>query len=140
VIKFDDHDDNLCFWRCLTVFNEIMNHSGGKIDYRTFENPTKNLFMKFCNKKYTADYKGIKYTPYSSYYDDETCEDYDKEVKNDEIDAVEDLFKIIIHIYTQDDEEHAEIDRRNTGKHEQDMYLLRYNNHFCLIKDIHPFI
>ncbi len=36
--------------------------------------------------KYTDDYKGIKYTPYSSYYDDETCEDYDKEIKSDEID------------------------------------------------------
>ena len=48
--------------------------------------------MKFYNKKYTDDYKGIQYTPYSSYYDDETCEDYDKEVKIDEIDKVEEFF------------------------------------------------
>ena len=31
---------------------------------------------------------------------------------------VEDLFKINIHIYTQDDKEHAEIDRRNKGKYD----------------------
>ena len=69
--------------------------------------------MKFYNKKYTDDYKGIQYTRYSSYYDDETCEDYDKEVKIDEIDKVEDFFKINIHIYTQDENDHAKIDRRN---------------------------
>ena len=50
------------------------------------------LFMKFYNKKYTDDYKGIQYTSYSSYYDDETCEDYDKDVKIDEIDKVEEFF------------------------------------------------
>ena len=46
--------------------------------------------MKFYNKKYTDDYKGIQYTPYSC--DDKTCEDYDIEVKIDEIDKVEDFF------------------------------------------------
>ena len=50
-----------------------------------------------------------------------------------QFDKVEDLFKINIHIYTQDDKEHAEIDRRNKGKYDKDLYLLRYNNHFCLI-------
>ena len=140
IIKFDNYDDNLCFWRCLTVFNEIMNHSGGKIDYRRFEKPAKNLFMKFYNIKYTNDYKGIQYTPYSDYYDNEIVDYYDKEVKNDEIDKVEEMFKINIHIYTQDDEEHAEIDRRNKGIYDKDLYLLRYNNHFCLIKDIKAFI
>ena len=48
--------------------------------------------MKFYNKKCTDDYKGIQNTPYSSYCDDETCEDYDKEVKIDEIDKVEEFF------------------------------------------------
>ena len=81
VVKFDNYEDNLCFWRCLTVFNEIMEQSGGKIRYDRFEKPAKNLFMKFYDKKYTDDYKGIQYTPYSSYYDDETCDDYDKEIK-----------------------------------------------------------
>ena len=85
---FDNYGDNLCFWRCLTVFKEIMEQSEGKIRYDRFEKPAKNLFMKFYNKKYTDDYKGIQYTPYSSYYDDETCEDYDKDVKIDEIDKV----------------------------------------------------
>ena len=140
LIKFDNYDDNLCFWRCLAVFIEIMEQSGGKIRYDRFEKPAKNLFLKFYDKKYTDDYKGIQYTPYSSYYDDETCEDYDKEIKTDEIDKVEELLKINIHIYTQDDKEHAEIDRRNSGKYDKDIYLLRYNNHFCLIKDIKAFI
>ena len=90
--------------------------------------------------KFIVDYKGIKYTPYSSYYDDETCDDYDKEIKIDEIDKVEDFFKINIHIYTQDEKDHAEIDRRNSGKYDKDIYLLRHNNHFCLIKDIKAFI
>ena len=92
--------------------------------------------MKSYNKKYTDDYKGIQYTPYSSYYDDETCEDYDKEVKIDEIDKVEESFKFNIHIYTQDENDHAEIDRRNSGKYDKNIYLLRYNHHFCLIQDI----
>ena len=136
LIKFDNYDDNLCFWRCLAVFNEIIESSGGKIRYDRFEKPAKNLYMQFYDKKYTDDYKGIKYTPYSSYYDDETCEDYDKEIKSDEIDKVEELFKINIHIYTQDEKDYAEIDRRNSGKYDKDIYLLRHNNHFCLIKDI----
>ena len=55
--------------------------------------------MKFYNKKYTDAHKGIQYTPYSSYYDDETCEDYDKDVKIDEIDKVEEFFKINIHSF-----------------------------------------
>ncbi len=50
LIKFDNYDDNLCFWRCLAVFNEIMEHSGGKIRYDRFEKPAKNLFMKFYDK------------------------------------------------------------------------------------------
>ena len=44
------------------------------------------------------------------------------------------LKKINIHIYTQDENDRAEIDRRNSGKYDKDIYLLRYNNHFCLIK------
>ncbi len=136
ITNFDNYDDNLCFWRCLAVFFDIMEHSGGKIRYDRFEKPAKKLFLKFYDKKYIDDYKGIKYTPYSSYYDDENCDDYEKEIKIDEIDRVENLFKINIHIYTQDDKEHAEIDRRTPGKHNKDIYLLRHNNHFCLIKDI----
>ena len=73
LIKFDDYDDILCFWRCLVVFNEIMNQSsarlgasasaadagkpallarmsGGKIYYRRFEKSAKKLFMKLYNK------------------------------------------------------------------------------------------
>ena len=50
LIKFDNYDDNLCFWRCLAVFIEIMEQSGGKIRYDRFEKPAKNLFMKFYDK------------------------------------------------------------------------------------------
>ncbi len=81
IIKFDNYDDNLCFWRCLAVFIEIMEHSGGKIRYDRFEKPAKKLFLKFYDKKYTDAYKEFKYTPYSSYYDDENCDDYEKEIK-----------------------------------------------------------
>ncbi len=37
--------------------------------------------MKFYNNRQTDDYKGIQYTLYSSYSDDENCDDYDKEIK-----------------------------------------------------------
>ena len=47
LIKFDNYDDNLCFWRCLAVFDELMNQSGGKIDYRRFEKPAKNYLKSF---------------------------------------------------------------------------------------------
>ena len=50
LIKFDNYDDNLCFWRCLIVFDELMNQSGGKIRYDLFEKPAKTLFMKYYNK------------------------------------------------------------------------------------------
>ena len=39
-----------------------MEQSGGKIRYDRFKKPAKNLFMKFYNKKYTDDHKGIQYT------------------------------------------------------------------------------
>ncbi len=74
IIKFDDHNDNLCFWRCLAVFLQITNSPGIKYDYRRFEKPAKNLYMQFYDTKYNDDYKGILYTPYSSYYEDENCE------------------------------------------------------------------
>ncbi len=51
-----------------------------------FREASQKLFLKFYDKKYTDDYKGIQYTPYSSYDDDENCDDYDKEIKTDEID------------------------------------------------------
>ena len=72
-----------------------MEQSGEKIRYDRFEKQAKNLFMKFYNKKYTNDYKGIQYTPYSSYYDDETCEDYDKDVKIDEIDKTRTFERVL---------------------------------------------
>ena len=40
----------------------------------------------------------VKCHTYNSYCDDETCEDYDNDVKIDEIDKVEEFFKINIHI------------------------------------------
>ncbi len=43
LIKFDNYDDNLCFWRCLAIFIEIMEHSGSKITYDCFEKPAKKL-------------------------------------------------------------------------------------------------
>ncbi len=50
------------------------------------------------------------------------------------------VYLILTFIYTQDDKEHAETDRRNKGKYDKDLYLLRYNNLFCLIKYIQSFI
>ncbi len=72
--------------------------------------------------------------------DVETCKDSNQEIKTDKIDKVEEWFEINIHIYTQDEKDHAENDRRNSGKFDQDIYLSRHNNHFCWIKDIKAFI
>ena len=41
LIKFDNYDDNLCFWRCLAVFDELINQSGGKIDMTVSKNQLK---------------------------------------------------------------------------------------------------
>ena len=63
-----------------------------------------------------------------------------KKFKTDEINKEAELFKINIHIYTQDENDHAEIDRRNSGNYDKEIYLLRHNHPFSLIKDIKAFI
>ena len=70
------------------------------------------------------------------------------EKAEDEIDQIEQHFKININIYTQDEEKITQIDRRSIDrrsiKNEKEvkevMYLLRHNNHFCYIKDIGAFV
>ena len=63
--------------------------------------------------------------------------EYEKAV--DEIDSIEQHFKININIYTQDEENVTQIDRRSIN-HNDVLYLLRHNKHFCYIKKIENFV
>jgi hypothetical protein len=60
--------------------------------------------------------------------------------KQDEIDMIEQHFKININIYTQDEKEVTQIDRRRVNNYDDVLYLLRHDNHFCYIKKIDNFV
>ena len=55
--------------------------------------------------------------------------EYEKAI--DEIDKIEHHFKININIYTQDEKEITQIDRRSVNNYDDVLYLLRHDNHFC---------
>lgn len=133
IVKFENFDDNLCFWRCLAAFKNTEQK-----DYRRLEKPTKKLYEEFYNKKYDDEYEGIKYLQYKKFIDAEIYEsEYEK--TEDEIDKIEQHFKININIYTQDEENKTEIDRRSFTNYENTLYLLRYDKHFCYIKEFKNF-
>ena len=64
--------------------------------------------------------------------------EYEKAV--DEIDKIEQHFKMNINIYTQDEKEVTQIDRRSVNNYDDVLYLLRHDNHFCYIKKIENFV
>jgi len=133
VVKFENYEDNLCFWRCLAAYN-----NPDKKDYRLLEKASKQLYKDFYGKKYEEDYEGVKYLEYKKYMDKDVDEsEYEKAV--DEIDSIEQHFKININIYTQDEENVTQIDRRSIN-HNDVLYLLRHNKHFCYIKKIENFV
>lgn len=133
LVKFENLKDNLCFWRCLAAYI-----NPDKKDYRNLETPAKELYMNFYGKKYDTSYNGVQYLEYKKFADKEVDEsEYEKAV--DEIDKIEQHFKININIYTQDEKEVTQIDRRSVHNNNV-LYLLRHDNHFCYIKKIDNFV
>jgi hypothetical protein len=112
----------------------------------------KKLFNDFYNqdiKTYddiTKTYKGIEYVDYYNH----NYEDEDEYILSDEIEKVENHFKININVYTNDkcnkeinektgEKERnyiVEIDRRSMLKYDDTLNLMRYKNHFMFIKDL----
>ena len=134
VVKFDNLKDNLCFWRCLAAH---MNTD--KTDYRRLETPTKELYSNFYGEKYDPSYDGVKYLEYRKFRDADIYEEeFEKAI--DEIDKIEHHFKMNINIYTQDEKEVTQIDRRSVNNYDDVLYLLRHDNHFCYIKKIENFV
>jgi hypothetical protein len=94
--------------------------------------------MDFYGKEYDKSYEGVKYLEYRKFIDSDLYEsEYEKAV--DEIDKIEQHFKININIYTQDEKEVTQIDRRSVNNNDV-LYLLRHDNHFCYIKKIDNFV
>ena len=62
VVKFENYEDNLCFWRCLAAYK-----NPDKKDYRLLEKASKQLYKDFYGKKYEEDYEGVKYLEYKIY-------------------------------------------------------------------------
>ncbi len=71
----------------------------------------------------------MKYLEYRKFADSDIDEsEYEKSI--DEIDKIEHHFKININIYTQDEKEVTQIDRRRVNNYDDVLYLFRHDNHF----------
>ena len=131
------HDDYLCFWRCLALHHKREILKEEVTDLRRIEKPVKELFNKFYNNNVILkDYEGIQYVAYDKEYTSERLDAEDYDQKRDEIDDVERCFKININVFTNDELDVFQIDRRSMSNHETTLNLLRYNNHFMYIKDM----
>ena len=129
MIKYENYDDYLCFWRCLSY------HYDKPSDVRNVNKKLKQLFSNYYGKaKDIKTYDGVEYVAYKEQYDDLNNDEYDK--KNDELDLIERFFKININVYTNDEPDIFMIDRRSINLFEDSINLLRYNNHFMYIKNM----
>ena len=109
----------------------------------------KYLFNNFYNyvhckdgtktRNYEIDidkYVGVQYVAYNKEYDAERLDAHDYDKKDDEIDKIEKHFEINIHVYTHDEPDVLQIDRRSICNYKDTLNLMRYNNHFMYIKDL----
>ena len=81
-------------------------------------------------------YVGVNYVAYDKEYSDERLDADDYDTKEDELDKIERHFKININVYTNDEPDILQIDRRSICKYEAVLKLMRYNNPFMYIKDL----
>jgi hypothetical protein len=110
-----------------------------KKDYRRLETPSKELYNNFYGKKYDESYAGVKYLEYKKFMNVEVDEsEYEK--SEDEIDKIEQHLKMNINIYTQDEKEVTQIDRRSVNNYDDVLYFLRHDNHFCYISFFENFV
>jgi len=129
LIKYENYDDYLCFWRCLSY------HQTKPEDPRNINKKMKQIFNDYYNKKIDDTYKGVEYVAYNKEYTDEALDNEEYDKKNDELDLIEKHFNININVYTHDEPELLQIDRRSITNYDDTLNLMRYNNHFMYIKD-----
>jgi hypothetical protein len=78
LIKYENNNDDLCFWRCLAY------HIIKPSNVRRVETKVNQLFNKYYGKKqYIKAYTGIQYVAYGKEYTDERldADDYDDELE-----------------------------------------------------------
>ncbi len=85
-------------------------------------------------KKDIKSYGGVEYVAYDKEYTDEALDNDEHDKKNDEIDLNEKHFNVNINVYTHDESELLQIDRRSITNYDDTLNLMRYNNHFMYIK------
>jgi len=131
LIKYENYDDYLCFWRCLSY------HQTKPEDPRNINKNMKIIFNDYYKKeKDIKNYCGIEYVAYDKEYNDEALDNDEYDKKNDEIDLIEKHFNVNVNVYTHDEPELLQIDRRSICNYDDTLNLMRYNNHFMYIKDL----
>ena len=92
LIKYDKHDDKLCFWRCLAYCIHKPDNN------RRVEKHVINLFNEYYeNKIDIKKYDGVSYIEYNKDYDEEN-----EESIVDEVSKIEKFYKININVYNND--------------------------------------
>ena len=133
LIKYNERNDNLCFWRCLAY---CINKPS---DPRRVEKHVENLFNEcYKSNENIKQYFGVKYIEYNKDYDEENAES-----SIDEVSKIEKFLKININVYNNDtliiDSEGnevyvVEIERRSMTPYETTLNLMRHENHFLYIQ------
>ena len=93
LIKYENYDDYLCFWRCLSYHQ--MNPKPE--DPRNINKKMKQLFNDYYNKeKDIKNYNGVEFVAYDKEYTDEALDNDEYDKKNDEIDLIEKHLMLIL--------------------------------------------
>ena len=71
------------------------------------------------------NYPGVDYVAYDKEYNDEALDNDGYDKKNDEIDLIEKHFNININVYTHDEPELLQIDRRSITNYVVTLDLMR---------------
>jgi hypothetical protein len=131
LIKYKNYGYYLCFWRCLSY------HQTKPEDPRNINKKMKQLFNDYFNKeKDNKNYNGVEFVAYDKEYADEALDNVEYDKKNDEIDLIEKCYNININVYTHDEPELLQIDRRSITNYDDTMNLMRYNNHSMYIRNL----
>ncbi len=70
---------------------------------------------------------------YDKEYTDDALDNDEYDKKNDEVDLIEKHFNININVYTNDEPEVLQIDRRSICNYDDKLNFMRYNNHLCIL-------
>ncbi len=95
----------------------------------------KQLFNDYYNQeKDIKNYNGVDYVAYDKEYTAEALDNEDYDKKNDEIDLIEKHLNVNINVYTHDEPELFQTDRRSICDYDDTLNLMRYDNHSCILK------